>query len=343
MPKTELQNLLLKLDSEPTNLDILNKLALFYFENYDLKSDKEDYDYFEKAYNIQKTVKSTHNFAWFLYFEWSEIEWRWNKNNSIERALEIQKECINLLPKSHYPYYQYGYMLLDQMKFENAIPFLINAYEIEKQRDILHNIGYCHFHLGDFQNAKDFFTQSTTHLDAEKRSLYNLALTEWRLNNSEQVKLIADNLYKHIKSNIHETISGYEIGLLYFLLGNYQKASECLIKQGINGIDLMDWTYLSFSLFKTDYKLWNKKINETITERKHWCNEIENNHQYWSDYTDLEKNERLIELKEEIKIREDVLCNGMAKPIQDLSKDILVEYCGCLLFDCERHNNKQDD
>ncbi len=339
----ELKELLQELEKDPTNLDVINSLAIGYFENYDQKTDKEDFDYFEKAYNLKKTVKSTHNFAWFLYFEWSEIEWRWKQDNAIERAIEIQKECIELNPKSYYPYYQFGYMLLDQKKFKEAIQFFNKAYNIEKHRDIIHNIGYCYFQMDEFQKAKESFSQSTTDLDIENRSLYNLALTEWKLNNTEQVKLIADKLSKHIETNVHETISGYEIGLLYFLLDDFQRASECLIQQGINGIDLIDWTDLSYSLFNTDKKLWTEKINDSIVERKKWFNEIENNHEDWSEYTDEEKKERLNELTAEIKIRQETLINGLSKPIEDVRESVLVEHCGCLLFDCKRHQNRKND
>lgn len=343
MSKTELQNLLLELKSEPDNLDILNKLALLYFENYDLKTDKEDFDFFEKAYNLKKTVKSTNNFAWFLYFEWSEIEWRWKQNNAIEHAIQIQKECIELNPKSYYPYYQYGYMLLDQRKYDEAISFLDKAFSIEKRRDIIHNIGYCYFQMEEFQKAKDLFSQSATDLDTENKSLYNLAITEWKLNNTEQVIQIANKLYQQIETNVHKTISGYEIGLLYFLLDDFQKASDCLILQGIDGIDLIDWTDLSYSLYITDNKLWREKIENSIDERKKWCEEIIGNHEDWNDYKEDEKQERLNELSNEIKNRQETLTTKLSKPIQDLGKSIWVEHCGCLLFDCKRHGNKKND
>ncbi|MFY7665690.1 tetratricopeptide repeat protein [Flavobacterium sp.] len=207
----EIKELLQKLEKDSNNLDVLNSLAIAYFEYSNQKSNKEDFDYFERAYNLKKTVKSTHNFAWFLYFEWSEIEWYWKEDGAIERAFQIQEECIALNPKSYYPYYLYGYMLLDQRKFKEAIPFLTKAYQIGKCRDILHNIGYCHFQLDEFQIAKDYFTQSATESDTEKRSLYNLALTEWKLNNGAQVKHIADEL-STIDTEIHDTISGYNIG-----------------------------------------------------------------------------------------------------------------------------------
>lgn len=338
----ELNDLLQELEKDPTNLDVINALAIGYFENYDKKTDKEDYDYFEKAYNLKRTVKSTHNFAWFLYFEWSEIEWNWKEDNAIERALQIQKECIALNPKSFYPYYQYGYMLLDQKRFKEAIPFLNKAYQIEKRRDILHNMGYCHFQMNEFHKAQELFSQSATDLDTENRSLYNLALTEWKLNNTEQVKIIADKL-SNIKTEFTDTISGYEIGVLYFLIDDFQRASECLVKQGINGIDLMDWKDLSYSLFKTDNKLWNKKIKDSIDKRKKWCTEIESNHENWSEYTDEEKKERQAELKTEIKVRQEALNNTMNKPVQDLNTSVFVEYCDCLLFDCKRHENRMND
>jgi tetratricopeptide (TPR) repeat protein len=339
----EIKELLQELEKDPTNLDLINSLAIGYFENYNQKTDKEDHDYFEKAYNLKKTVKSTHNFAWFLYFEWSEIEWRWKQDNAIERAIQIQRECIDLNPKSYYPYYQFGYMLLDQRKFEEAIPFLDKAYNIEKRRDIIHNIGYCYFQMEQFQKSKEFFSKSATTLDIENRSLYNLAISEWKLNNTGQVKLIADQLSKNIENNVHETISGYEIGLLYFLLGDLKKASECLVKQGIGGIDLLDWTDLSYSLFMTDNKLWREKINDSIDERKKWCAEILSNHKDWSENSSEEKKERLTELKAEIQVRQEILNNGMTKPIQDLNKSVWVEHCGCLLFDCKRHESKTND
>ena len=197
--------------------------------------------------------------------------------------------------------------------------------------------------MNQFQKSKECFSKSATTLDIEKRSLYNLAITEWKLNNLEQVKFIADKLSKDIETNVHETISGYEIALLYFLLDDLQRASECLMKQGINGIDLLDWTDLSYSLFKTDNKLWNEKINDSIVERKKWFNEIENNHEDWSGYMDEEKKERQTELKAEIKLNQEALNNVMNKPAQDLSISVLVEHCGCLLFDCKRHENRKND
>ncbi|WP_298147303.1 hypothetical protein [Flavobacterium sp.] len=227
-------------------------------------------------------------------------------------------------------------MLLDQRKFKEAIPFLTKAYQIGKCNDILHIIGYCHFQMDEFQIAKDYFTQSATEFDTEKRSLYNLALAEWKLNNGAQVNHIADEL-STIDTEFHDTISGYEIGLLYFLLDDFQRASECLTKQGVKGIDLMHWIDLSYSLFRTNKKLWIEIINDSIVECHNLCNEIESNHKDWSEFTHKEKNERLNELKADIKKRQEILIDGPTKPQEDIRTLILAEHCGCLLFDCKRH------
>jgi len=329
----ELKKLIQDFEKNPNNLDLINSLAIGYSENPSMQTDNEELKYFELAYLIKKTVKSTHNLAWYLYFE----------DGNEEKAINIQKECIELSPKSYYPYYLYGYMLLEKNKFDEAISYLEKAYQIRERRDILYNIGFCYFQMGNIEKSKECFYKSVSELDIENRSLYGLAICEWKLNNFEQVKIIADKILKDIETKNNDLITGYEIGLLYFLLGDLQQSTKCLIKQGINGVDLIDWPELSYSLYKTNNELWFETINKRILELKEWYSEIENNHDDWSDYTDEEKEEQLIDIKGEIKVKQEILSKGIAKPIINLNKSIWEEHCGCLLFDCKRHNNIVND
>lgn len=325
------------------NLDLINSIAIGYFENSALKKDKEDYDYFEKAYKLNKTVRSTHNFAWFLYFEWSEIEWRWNEDSAIKRSLTIQQECIELKPNSYYPYYLYGFMLFQQGEIEKAIEYLTIAKEKEFRRDIEHNIGYCYFKLNDFNKARQCFLTASDNTDIENLSLFNLAITELKLNNIINAKQIANNLFKTIIENTFQTISGYEIGLLFFLLQDYEKAVECTVKQGIDFIDLLDWNELSFSVYIVNRELWIERLKKGVLERIEWQTEIRNNHANWIFDTEQEKQERLKEIREEIKIRKASIKSGIDKPNSNLEEKISFEFCGCLLFDCKRHENKFND
>jgi tetratricopeptide (TPR) repeat protein len=329
----ELNELIQELEKNSSNLDLINSVAIGYFENPSMLKDKEDLDYFELAYKTKKTVKSTHNLAWYLYFEWGEQI----------RATKIQKECIELNPNSFYPYYQLGYMLLDQKQFKEAIPYLEKAKRKENKRDIIHNLGYCYFQLKEYEKAKELFSISVTELDIENRSLFNLALTEYKCQNIDKVKAIADKLSEEIETNHHSTISGYEIGLLYFLINDFDKSAKCLIKQGIEGIDLLDWNELSYSLYQTNKPIWSKQINKSIKERTEWIDEINSNHEDWSEYSTQEKQERLNELRVEIQTSENTLKTEMTKPKQEIKKSLWVEYCGCLMFDCKRHGNKEND
>lgn len=329
----ELNELIKELENHPTNLDLINSIAIGYFENPSMLIDNDDLKHFELAYNTQKTVKSTHNLAWCLYFEWGDET----------RAIQIQKECIQLNPNSYYPYYQYGYMLLDQKEYSEAIQYLEKANNIVSKREIVHNLGYCHFQLEDFDKALKLFESSAVTGDIENRSLFNLGLTAFKTSQSDQLKSIAKKLFTEIETNVHKTVSGYEIGLLFYLLKDYQFASACLLKQGIDGIDLFDWKELSYSLYSTDKETWQNKINQGIDERLEWIKEIESGHEDWEDYSEGEKNERLIELSSEIELRKKTISEGMKKPNIDLSESLWVEYCGCLLFDCKRHGNMKND
>ncbi len=108
MEKNEEKELLEKLRVSPDNLDLLNEIAIFYLEHPELSHDYREQDYFEKAYNKKKTVKSTHNLACYLFAEAFSEDWVEG-----DRVMEIQKECIDLMPKSYLPYESYAFFMLD--------------------------------------------------------------------------------------------------------------------------------------------------------------------------------------------------------------------------------------
>ncbi len=330
--KADLNELIVKLEKNPSNLDVMNSVAIGYFENPSMLSDNDDLKHFELAYQTKKTVKSIHNLAWYYYFECGEEE----------KGTEIQQECFSLNPNSYLPYYQFGYMLLDQAKYEEAIPYLEKAYQLENLSDILHNIGCCHFQLGQYQEAKNIFSSITSEQDLESRSIFNLALTEWVLNNIENVRKIANELAERVE-NYDKIVDAYSIALLYFLLGDLDNVSKCLLKQGVEFIELPDWDYLSYSLSKTHPDIFRTEIEKSIEERKEWIEEINNNHESRKDDSEEEKQEDLKEFKDEIHVREKMLEKGVELPEIQISNWVFVKYCGCLLFDCQRHGNPKND
>lgn len=108
-----------------------------YFEN-------KAYEYFAEAYHLKRTVKSTQNFAWFLFHERGEEE----------RGLKIQRECLALEPRSVHPYYQCCRMLLCQERYGEAIPYFTAAYNREQDGATLQNIGACTPNLATFNRPQ---------------------------------------------------------------------------------------------------------------------------------------------------------------------------------------------
>lgn len=117
-------------------------------------------------------------------------------------------------------------MLLDQRKYQDTITFLEKASMIENKRDIIHNLGFCHFQLQDYQVAFELFENSAEIRDIENRSLFNLGLAAFKKNKLEQLESIAKKLFTEIETNVHKTVSGYEIGLLFYLLKDYQSSNS---------------------------------------------------------------------------------------------------------------------
>ena len=61
---TELDELLIKHKENPNDLDIINSIAIGYFQNYEKNTDKDDFDFFETADVIIKLIILA--------------QWRWN-------------------------------------------------------------------------------------------------------------------------------------------------------------------------------------------------------------------------------------------------------------------------
>lgn len=50
--KEEFDKLLGKLENTPNDLDLINKVAIGYFENPEKYTNHQDYEYFKKAYEL---------------------------------------------------------------------------------------------------------------------------------------------------------------------------------------------------------------------------------------------------------------------------------------------------
>lgn len=328
----QLKALLSKLESAPNDLDLINDVAMAYYQNPEWVSDDEDLKLFERAYNTKKTVKTTNNLAWQLYFEYGDTE----------RSLQILNECIALNPSSYFPYNQIGYIQLNLKNYEEALKYLKLAEARSDSRDIVNNIGVASFYLGNYNEAKNSFLKASNLNDKENISLYNLAVTNLALKDYSQTEDLLGILVKNISNEFLDVICSYEIASVYAEMGQYDKATELVIELGLDGIDLSDWPELGYAVYNVNPKLFNETISTLIEQRKEWIIELENDHEDWEDYTSTEKLERIEELREEINVRAGLGSKfEVGKPNTNLT--LFDEHCGCLLFGCKTHGNPKDD
>lgn len=342
--KIEMRNMLTQLNNNSEDVNLMNEIALAYFENNDLKSESEDYQFFKKAYETKKTIKSIHNYAWFLYFEWSELNYGWHRENpDCAKALEIQKEVLSHKPKTYLPYYQLGFMLLEQKRIEESIPFLIEAESKSNRKDIAHNLGYAYFLNKEYQKAYSKFKSIDSKLDIENISLFNLALCQFQLELEDGLKDSLEKLESTIEKKIHKTIDGYDIAQLYAAKGEDQKSYDCVELQGFDMIEFTDWPLLSYSIRKINNKLWGEQIDKYLNQKTNLITEFENGNEEEDGYNTEERAERIIEIKEEINIITKTKESEVIKPKTNLVELLIPDHCGCLLFGCKTHRNIKND
>lgn len=329
---SKLQTLIKQLEKDPSNLDLINEVAMGYYQTPDMITNDEDLKLFRKAYLIRKTVKTTNNLAWQLYMEYGNTE----------QAITIIEECIALKPNSYFPYNLFGYILLEEERFDEALHYLSIAESKSESRDVVNNIGVVYFKLGNYEQAHKYFKKGSILQDIENRSLYNLAVTAFALQNIEETKELLATLKGNLQNEFLDPVCNYEIASIYVALNQYEEASNLTIELGVNGIDLADWPELAYSLFRSHLKLFDKTISELIAEREEWIVELESEHEDWEDYSSSEKLERIKEFRTEILIRKN-LKSSFEKIKPDTKLATMSEYCGCLLFDCKQHNNPIND
>jgi len=328
----ELNQLIRSLKVDSTNNHLINSIAIGYYENPNLIVNREDLWYFELAYRTNRTVKSMHNLAWFLYFEHIDQK----------RAISIQEECVAMNPKSYYPYYLLGLMLMDSKAFKEALSYLNKAYEIKAIREIKHHLGYCYFQLHDLIKARDVLMENLEN-ETTNHTRFNLGLISYKLGNFVLTKQLADKLLTSIHYHTMDDVSGYELGLLYFLLQDYSKATMCLLKQGINNINLLEWRSLSYAFYKTDKKGWEDEVKRVIQHKKEYIENLACEAEKLENSESKEIVAIINDTQDELDMYFTLLKQGVTLPHPNLESFCVMEGFKCLLFDCKTHKNLNDD
>lgn len=94
----ELESLLQLKQQNPTDDKILSQLAFYYLKNPD---GNKELDYFKQAYELNPSIKNSHNYTFWAYYEYGQDE----------LAQQLFQEVMAKNPKSFYPYMAYGQFL----------------------------------------------------------------------------------------------------------------------------------------------------------------------------------------------------------------------------------------
>lgn len=336
-PEEKIRRLQKDLAQNPTDTNIINALAIEHLNNPSSVADEDDLKLFEKAYEIKKTIKSTHNLAWYYYMEYGA---------TLERAIEIQDICISMKPKSFYPYFLYGCMLLENNQYRKAIESLEIAYSKKKVREIAHNLGTAYANDGNFDRAKNYLIQACNEGDIENKSKYNLAIVQIQLGEKEEALAIAEELKQIVINGVNKSdiIDAFEVAYLYYLLDDYDSAYACCKICDWNSYHVFTWAHVPYLIYKQDKAAYQKLVASKIENEQNWINENKDNDEYWEDDTEEEKQQELAELESEIsRLRSLETEFAAGKPNININDGYFIEYCGCLLFGCDRHGNLKDD
>ena len=343
LTKKREKDLLEQLEISPNDLDLLNEIAIFYSENIaiGLSPDFQDIRYFEKAYEIEKTIKSTHNLAFYKAYNTRPGEY------SLDELIRIQQECLSLNPKSHLPYELYAYLMLEKSNYEEASKYYQLA--IKKGATsfhVFHNLGVVYFSLNNFTRSKEYFEHSLKIAKESDISLYNLAIIYISMGEKTKAVYILkdlENLIVHSKNKCCSEVDLLDLSTLYFSLGDYKKSSALALKNK-HTFDFIFYKEATFSLYIENPTIYSKRVENFIAENKETIFEIRNNIEGWEDETDNEKKLALEEARKNIKEYQKMTRDfKTASPKPNLPKEIRTAECECLLFGCMTHGNPEND
>lgn len=367
MQNSQIQNLLALAQQNPNDDKLLSQIAFAYLTTPYIKSD--ELTYFKKAYEVNPSIKNTHNYAFWAYYEYGEDE----------LALKLFEELMTKNPSSFYPYMAYAHFLFTPLDYsdnanidavqhnldleielyQKAITLFYNSPQ-NYQNNHLYELAYVYNNLANiyainqnFIEADKYYNQAIhlfstivndnqTDLDCEtlKECLYFTALNKVRLKilaNDMMTAKIFLELAKH-----NECASNADIAHIYALMGDYQACYHEIQYEDIH----LSFDWVCYAIFKINPIEYKNKVAKEIKEIQICLNE------YRANLADCQEPPEQEDLKSWITDCETELAdlknkqNTPPTPKLSAKEQCLVDlhyFYKCWLFGCERCGNLADD
>lgn len=332
----EIKQLEISLAKNPTDTDLINKLAIGYLSCSEANSFNKVDELLEKAYEINPTIKTSNNYAYQLITDCDDYD----------LGIEILHPFVDKKPKSFMPYNLIGYAYLMKGSYESAKLYFQKAMALSQAEmvEIIHNLAVCEHHLGNHQNALTLYEKSIAIMDNNNESKFNKAVCQIELGLDFDInKIIEEIKLSEAYKDPTAWVSCSDLSQLCYLKNDMKQAYELLMESPFS-LDLLSFPEYSYLLLKYNNSKYSKIAKENIQEKESWITTLNNPEDEECEiYTE---EERITEIKklngeiEAIKTLGQKLINPPEIKSTDLIKTI---FCGCMLYDCKIHGNQFDD
>lgn len=298
-----------------------NQWALILFECnvYD-----EAFSQIEQLAKSKPSVESLNNYAYLLLHE----------EEDHERAWDVLQQLLPMQPQSDFPYLMLGELALRFKRYQEAKTYLQQALHFGTSEPAMHNIGIAHFHLGEYEQAAQAFSQCAG--DSGMVQLYEVV--SWlRAGQMEKAKSLLD----HFNEQADDFIGASEIADVYMELGYFSEAHALFAKEW------NDHYTMPYSVSRYAYTLWQlgeydacqQMLQQAIlTKQEEIADEkLSEIDEHWSEQDCAEHIEELQQELVELQALTGRLAKGFIPPFEFE----LYPTGGCQLFGCPLHGHPE--
>ncbi|WP_227429991.1 hypothetical protein [Psychrobacter sp. I-STPA6b] len=380
--KPNINELLEKLQQNPTDDKLLTQIAFYYMQYPD---GNKDLEYFNKAYQVAPNIENSHNLANWSYHEYGD-----------KTALELQQQVLQKQPNSYYPYVGYAQMLTSELEH------FYSDYHLDKKINSSQSINYYQQIIQCYQLAIQKFSlaplahqQRQCHLpsllhhnrawamailDNYNQALIQLNKSEQLLNNAVQQQfmdmpsqdILVDYMYKISLNKIrlyillsrekvdrkkealqlieqtkkHPNCDDIDIADLYAQLGEYELSYQTMIDK-VDNID-ESWQWIWYAVHRCNKEKWKQLLKKGIDDHLAYIEDLEQQSeqlQIENDLVMLADNLQSIKNEQQQieQKRHQLKCMSQPKPSNEIKYSLQHLYLGCLLFGYPPHSTNIND
>ncbi|MFT8316722.1 MAG: tetratricopeptide repeat protein [Sporolactobacillus sp.] len=327
-----------QLKLEPNNTLLINDLAIALLETNDGTGALLQ---FQKAANIQPTIQSLNNLAYFYYTEGEPLAgggWRIKTN----KAIDLLKKTIQMNPSSYFPYNLLGKIYTEKNDFKQAKKTLREAINIHPTIESLNNLAICYYKTSSLEKAADYFRKANAERTQDHGSLNPLlsyGICSAELGRREEALTAAKELMKQSKKT--DDVEEDQIVEIFYEAKNYSDVISIYSKLNLVSytVDrLPPYFFALKTLGQLDkvQEILDSLIEYILTEIHEALDEND------EDWEPGRKEEYIDELKMDIKFLKHSAEQVGRGVRPSLAFEPHIE-TGCYLFGCKRHNNPNYD